>query len=76
MRRLRAIRMRRFLTQKGLAAQLGVPFFTVQRWESGAAFPQARHLEKLCAVLGVGPDELVEPDEWPQPRRAKTRVAA
>ena len=71
MRRLPQLRLRRFLTQQALADQVGVDLNTVQRWESGAAFPWPRHLQQLCAVLAVPPDELVEPDEWPTRRAAK-----
>ena len=71
MRRLRGIRLRRFLTQQALADRLGVPLFTVQRWELGRAFPRPSFLQRLCQELDVSPDELVEPDEWPQPRERK-----
>ena len=59
MKQLRAWRLRRFMTQKDLAARLGVPYQTVQRWESGRAFPRPSYLKRLCEVLEVGPDELL-----------------
>ena len=63
MKQLRAWRTRRFLTQKGLAERMGVPYQTVQRWESGQSFPQPRHLQRLCQTLDVTPDELLTPEE-------------
>jgi transcriptional regulator with XRE-family HTH domain len=56
--RLRAARLRRFLTQKQLAALVGVDWRVVQRWESDRARPYPRNLERLCAALGVSYDEL------------------
>ena len=38
---------------------------TTQRWEVGDSFPRPQHLQKLCQVLSVDVDELLEPDEWP-----------
>ena len=63
MKLLRAWRTRRFLTQKGLAEKVGVPYQTVQRWESGQSFPRPRHLQQLCAALEVTPDELLTVEE-------------
>jgi transcriptional regulator with XRE-family HTH domain len=62
-KQLRAWRMRRFLTQKELAARVGVPYQTVQRWESGQRFPRPGHLRRLCEALEVTPDELLTLDE-------------
>ena len=63
MDRLREWRTRRFLTQKGLAAKVGVPYQTVQRWESGQSFPRPAHLERLCAALETSPDDLLTSEE-------------
>jgi transcriptional regulator with XRE-family HTH domain len=60
---LKAWRTRRFLTQKGLAEKAGVPYQTIQRWESGQSFPRPSHLQQLCSALGVTPDELLTPEE-------------
>jgi transcriptional regulator with XRE-family HTH domain len=67
---LRAWRMRRFLTQKGLAEKVGVPYQTIQRWESGQSFPQPRRLKRLCDALDVTPDELLTPEELAGKARA------
>ena len=63
MKQLRAWRLRRFLTQKELAERVGVPYQTVQRWESGQMFPRPGSLRRLCEALEVGPDQLLTPDE-------------
>jgi transcriptional regulator with XRE-family HTH domain len=63
MQRLKAWRTRRFLTQKRLAEKVGVPYQTIQRWESGQSFPRPAHLQRLCGALEVTPDELLTPEE-------------
>jgi len=60
---LKSWRTRRFLTQKGLASKAGVPYQTLQRWESGQSFPRPAHLQRLCAALEVTPDELLTTEE-------------
>ncbi len=56
---LRALRMRRLLTQQELAERVGVRYQTVWTWETGTARPRAAHMRKLCEVLEVTPDELL-----------------
>jgi transcriptional regulator with XRE-family HTH domain len=60
---LRAWRLRRFLTQQQLADKLGVPYQSVQRWESGQSFPRPGSLRRLCEALEVTPDDLLTPGE-------------
>jgi len=67
---LKAWRTRRFLTQKGLAEKVGVPYQTIQRWESGQSFPRPRHLQRLCTALEVTPDDLLTPEELAGKARA------
>jgi transcriptional regulator with XRE-family HTH domain len=67
---LRTWRTRRFLTQKVLAEKVGVPYQTIQRWESGQSFPRPRHLQSLCAALEVTADELLTPEELAGKARA------
>ena len=60
MNRLRDLRRRKLMTQQELAQAVGVKRYqTVQRWESGTAYPRTAQLRKLCAVLEVTPDELL-----------------
>lgn len=57
--RLRELRRRRLLTQKELAAGLGVEYQTVQRWENGTRRPRPAQQRALCAFFGITPDELL-----------------
>lgn len=57
--RLRAVRTKLHLTQKDLAAQLGVPLPTLIKWENDQRTPRGLALEslegKLRALLKSGP---------------------
>jgi transcriptional regulator with XRE-family HTH domain len=57
---LKALRRRKFLTQKELAAQVGVSYQTIQTWEAGTALPRLRHIPKLAEVLGIEAEQLLE----------------
>ncbi len=63
LKQLRAWRMRRFLTQKQLAENVGVPYQTVQRWETGQSRPRPASLKRLCEALDASVDELLTPEE-------------
>jgi transcriptional regulator with XRE-family HTH domain len=54
-RRLRKVMLERRppLTQKALAERVGVTRAAVSRWLRQDRFPYPRHLNKICAVLGV-----------------------
>jgi len=56
---LKTLRRRKFLTQKELAAKVGVSYQTVQTWEAGSAQPRLRHVPKLAEVLGVPAEDLL-----------------
>lgn len=47
------------LSQKELAARLGVSHSQVESWERGKALPEREKLDQLCAVLGMTPSELI-----------------
>ncbi len=64
--RLREWRRRRLLSQQELAKLLGVRYQTVQRWEGGAALPQPASRRKLCEVLRITPEELLQALEEPE----------
>ena len=57
---LKALRRRKFLTQKELAAQVGVSYQTIQTWEARTAQPRLRHIPKLAEVLNVPAEQLLE----------------
>ncbi len=50
-------------SQKALAEQSGVPRPTIAHLESGQANPTLTVVLKVAAALGVGVDELVQPEE-------------
>jgi len=56
--RLRRAREERNWTQAEVAQAVGTSSFTVSRWELGVQVPQAHFREKLCALFGLGPQEL------------------
>ncbi len=68
--RLREWRRRRLLSQQELARLLGVRYQTVQRWEAGTALPQPVSRRKLCEVLKITSDELLEALEEPEGKAA------
>lgn len=47
------------ISQRELAAQLGISFQAVQRWERGETFPRKDTFPRLLAILGIGADWLV-----------------
>lgn len=55
---LQELRRRRMLTQKELAALVGVSYQALQAWESGQSRPRPGAMRKLVEVLGVTPEEL------------------
>lgn len=57
---LKALRRRKFLTQKELAGLVGVSYQTVQTWEAGSAQPRLRHIPKLAEALGIDPEQLLD----------------
>jgi len=57
---LKALRERQLLTQRELAARLGVRRQqTISDWERGVARPLPRHRRALCAALRVTVDDLL-----------------
>jgi DNA-binding XRE family transcriptional regulator len=59
--RLRAARLRAFLTQEELAAEAGVHAATIVRLEKGSSPAELPTVRKLAAALGVEPRLLTEP---------------
>ena len=55
---IRTARKAQGLTQKELAAQLGVQNTTISNWEKDLSQPASDKIEQLCAILGLTPDQL------------------
>ena len=56
---LRELRARAGLTQKQLAAELGIVSRTILRWEAGQQAPNLTDLRRLAARFGVSVAALV-----------------
>jgi transcriptional regulator with XRE-family HTH domain len=69
-RRLRSLRLERYLTQHELADLAGLHELTLQRIESGKAAPFGKTVRRLAAALGVRPDQLAKPEETAEARRS------
>lgn len=61
--RLRHARKLRMLTQRELAAAVGVHPRLVQKWEAGRVAPRPASQRRLCEVLEVSPTYLFGLDE-------------
>ena len=75
---LRALRAKLNLTQEQLAAQLGVSFATVNRWEGGGSKPQRAQAEAIQALVeeaGISSEDAIEAPPAALPRRARGRSA-
>jgi transcriptional regulator with XRE-family HTH domain len=55
----------RRLTQRDVAAELGVHAATVTAWEIGRQRPEGENLRRLAVLLGVAPEEIAGPSALP-----------
>lgn len=53
------VRKRMGLTQKQLAAKLGISDKTISKWEVGKGMPELSLMVPLCDVLSITTDELL-----------------
>ena len=58
--KLRDLRKKNHVTQKVLAAQIGVSVYSIRGWESGRLEPQLHPetLHRLCQALRTTPEQL------------------
>lgn len=56
--KIREYRERKGMTQRDLAASIGVDASAVSLWESGKTAPTANNIVKLASILGVTPGDL------------------
>lgn len=59
---IRALRLRKGLTQEQVAQQLGVTYQAVSKWENGTNTPDIALLPKIAALFGVTIDALFNQD--------------
>lgn len=57
---IRVARLAAGMTQKELAAKMGVPYQSLQRWEKGIFKPSMDNLIKLSAAIGITVEELAK----------------
>jgi transcriptional regulator with XRE-family HTH domain len=50
---LKALRRRKHLSQKELAALVGVSHQTIEQWEAGTTQPRRAHIPKLAEALDI-----------------------
>ncbi|MDE6733766.1 MAG: helix-turn-helix domain-containing protein [Oscillospiraceae bacterium] len=60
---IKALRLRREMTQEALALRLGVTSSAVGNYERGVSFPKDDVLERLFGALGCTPNELFGAEE-------------
>ena len=57
--KLKKIRKDKKLTQTQLAALCGISRNSIVNWETGKSTPKVGDIEKLSAILGISPQELI-----------------
>lgn len=57
--RIRKYREAAGLSQRGLAALLGVKQSTISQWEVGDTYPLMRKLPRIAKALGISSEELM-----------------
>jgi len=57
--KIKHFRKKKSMTQTELAELTGVSVMTIRHYESGEREPRASDIKKLCEVLGVTEDELL-----------------
>lgn len=64
-RQLQKLRKKYYLSQKALAALIGVSVYSLRGWESGTLEPMLSHdaLNRLCQVLDTTPEQLTSTDK-------------
>lgn len=70
---IRAARKSAGLTQKQLAAQVGVHYQSVLLWEGGHHLPVAKHIRAISRATGVSVPELTMPQESVERAAAEER---
>lgn len=57
--KIKEIRMKRGISQKDLAKELGISPGRLSNWENGASFPDFKYMPELSCVLGCSFDYLL-----------------
>lgn len=70
---IRKARLKIGLTQAQLGKMLGKSDNVITNWEKGTNRPDADMIEKLCSILKISPNELLN---WEQPAPKPATIAA
>ncbi len=58
--RIQIARLKKGFTQEELGALLEINGKSVSKWERGVAVPSLEHLYKICIILEISLDELLD----------------
>lgn len=61
--KLKALRIKRQLTQEDIAEKLSISRQSISKWEQGINEPDIQTLKQLCIILDVGIEELIDDDK-------------
>ena len=56
--KIKALRLSNDYSQRDLADKLGITNAAITKWENGATMPNSKHIERLCAIFNITPNEL------------------
>ncbi|WP_370618344.1 helix-turn-helix domain-containing protein [Citrobacter meridianamericanus] len=73
--RLRTLREKKKLTQKKIAAELGITTQTLQTWERGESEPKASQLVILSKLFGVSIEEICTGNETSADQRLSLKIS-
>ena len=58
--KLRQLRRKKGLSQEAVAKELGISRQAVSKWETDIAQPDLDNLKKICEILEISADELLD----------------
>ena len=58
--KLRQLRRKKGLSQEAVAKELGISRQAVSKWETDLAQPDLDNLKKICEILDISADELLD----------------
>ena len=64
--RIKTLRKERGLSQSALALRMGLTQQAIGKWEAGRSTPDYHMLVRLARALGIEPDLLFDPQDFPQ----------
>lgn len=62
-KKITKLREKKELSQEDFAGELGLSRETISRWENGKALPSSKNLKKVCEVLEIAVEELLNEEQ-------------